>query len=146
MRLYALIGRIVYPILLPLMRIVLKRTERAYVLIEYRGEHMFVKNWLARNTWRLPGGGVKQSEDPKKAAIREVYEEVGVVVEESELSLVGRVMVASDKLGYPMYVYKAVLDDRPQLKINKWEVIDFVWAKTIPEPAFDEVKELLDAR
>ena len=41
---------------------------------------LLVSHWYAPWAWTLPGGGVDKKEDPEHAAVREVKEETGFVV------------------------------------------------------------------
>lgn len=42
------------------------------------------------DAWHIPGGGVEEGETLKQAAVREVEQEVGMVLPETMLSLVGK--------------------------------------------------------
>lgn len=45
---------------------------------------------IDRSSWEVPGGGIDQGETPESAAVRELSEEVGLVVTEEQLVLLGR--------------------------------------------------------
>lgn len=53
----------------------------AKCLIEYNGKFLMICNTYGRKHWTFPGGGIKRSETPKKAAQREALEEVGIALE-----------------------------------------------------------------
>jgi 8-oxo-dGTP diphosphatase len=44
----------------------------------YQGEWIFVRH-RQRQTWELPAGHIEPGEGPDRAAVRELYEEAGVV-------------------------------------------------------------------
>ena len=43
------------------------------------------------NMWNFWGGGVDEGETPKEGAVRELFEESGIVVKKKELVLLGRI-------------------------------------------------------
>lgn len=53
------------------------------ILIENNGRFLMIRNNYGRRQWTLPGGGVNKNELPKRAAQREVREEVGVEISDS---------------------------------------------------------------
>ena len=55
-------------------------SELTYVVMgaSYRGEWIFVRH-RERMTWELPAGHIEAGEGPDRAAVRELYEEAGVV-------------------------------------------------------------------
>ena len=56
----------------------------AYCVI-VRDGHLLLSHWTEGRRWTLPGGGIEFGENPADAAIREVFEETGYVVELGEL-------------------------------------------------------------
>src|SRR5690554_3289553 len=57
------------------------------VLVRNRyGEILLVKPVYA-STWQIPGGGVERFEHPRDAGVREVREETGIDIAETELVL-----------------------------------------------------------
>lgn len=64
-----------------------KRASSANVIIENsRGELLVVKaNY--KDYWSLPGGWIDEGESPLQAALREVSEEIGVVLHREDLEL-----------------------------------------------------------
>ncbi len=68
-----------YCILRPAIRLLAPRTVRARVVIyDFNGRVLLIRNRFGSRRWTLPGGGIKRSESPKQAAIREVREELGL--------------------------------------------------------------------
>ena len=61
--------------------------ELTYVVMgaRYRGEWIFVRH-RERQSWELPAGHIEAGEEPDQAAVRELYEEAGVV--NSRLSII----------------------------------------------------------
>ena len=62
-------------------------SELTYVVMgaRYQGEWIFVRH-RERQSWELPAGHIEPGEGPDRAAVRELYEEAGVV--NSSLSIV----------------------------------------------------------
>jgi 8-oxo-dGTP pyrophosphatase MutT (NUDIX family) len=56
-------------------------TSGAKVVLVSGDEILLIKTTYGYN-YSLPGGGVKRGESPREAAIREVYEEVGILLAE----------------------------------------------------------------
>lgn len=57
------------------------KTRGVKTILINSNEVLLVKNTYGYK-WVLPGGGVKRNEEPRDAAKREVFEEVGIKVEE----------------------------------------------------------------
>jgi 8-oxo-dGTP diphosphatase len=58
------------------------KTAGAFAFITNpEGKILLVKQNYARRHWALPGGGVESKEDPRDAAVREVFEETGLKVQ-----------------------------------------------------------------
>lgn len=54
-------------------------------IINKSNDVLLVKHSFGADGWMLPGGGVKLTETPIKAAIREVQEELGITIENNNL-------------------------------------------------------------
>ena len=147
--LYVKIGIILYVIGLPLWRAILKGSDRCYVALIYDKKVILVKNWMARDTWRLPGGGVKGNETYEQAVVREVKEELRIVLNPSKLVLLGEGNMTVDRLGYHYTNYYYLMDIFPKVLPDNFEIIDFGTYSSIPdssqpglEAVFDELTRL----
>jgi len=75
----------------------------------------------AGGLWEFSGGGVLAGETTKQAAIREISEELGVIIDESELELLE---VFKNK-NYFMYIFVVRKDiDLKELTLQPDEVVD----------------------
>lgn len=84
-----------------------------YVIMgaRYRGKWIFVKH-RERQTWEMPAGHIEEGEDPDRAAVRELYEEAGVV--KSTLRIVSDYSVKEEnKLGYGRLYFAEVKELEP---------------------------------
>ena len=73
----------------------------------------------------LPGGTVDSGETPKMAAIREVAEEAGVVLDESKVMLRAKDTTTSTH-NTEYYVYETRLDYAPEVVLS-WEHESYEW-------------------
>lgn len=72
----------------------------AYAVIT-DGDRILLAHWNSptRPAWTMPGGGIDPGEDPKDAAVREVFEETGFHVElDGILGTDSQVIAAKDRL------------------------------------------------
>lgn len=115
-----------YVLLLPLIRFFIQRTRRAYVLILCEGEILLIKNWLARQDWGLPGGGVHKKEEPRDAAVREVKEETGLDLRVS-LELMAQGRWKADRLGHEYLIFLARLPSKETITSRQFEIIAAEW-------------------
>lgn len=61
------------------------RPASANILLENSRHELLIINQTYRNIWSVPGGVIDTGETPLEAAIREVKEEVGIIVKPEEL-------------------------------------------------------------
>jgi 8-oxo-dGTP diphosphatase len=93
-------------------------SKLTYVVMgaRYRGEWIFVRH-RERQSWEMPAGHIEPGEDPDRAAVRELYEEAGVVnstltvisdysVSDGEKSAFGRLYYADVKELEPLPEYE----------------------------------------
>jgi 8-oxo-dGTP diphosphatase len=124
---YNFFGRLAYKLVLPIMRFLIRRTERVYAVLEYDGQILLTKNWLGRQDWQLPGGGKRRGETPYQTAIREVEEEVGVHVVHEDIKHIKDGRWQTDGLNFKYTIISARLRTKPELALRRWEVIDALW-------------------
>lgn len=88
MTFYEIIGRIISPPVLFFLRLWtrFRGIIRVRVLLRNsHGEILLVKNWIGKDQWEMPGGGVNKDEDVHDAARRELQEETGISLEREDL-------------------------------------------------------------
>jgi 8-oxo-dGTP pyrophosphatase MutT (NUDIX family) len=122
-----------YILLLPLIRIVIRRTRRAYVLLVCEGEVLLVKNWLARDRFWLPGGGVHKNESMQDGAVRETYEEFGVKVDNSQLKSRAKGRMQDDNLGFEYEIFTCYIAKKPIMVVDKNEIVEYGWYSSVPK-------------
>lgn len=138
MKAYRHLGLVLYWLLRPLLRVVLRRSKRVYVALVYDGQICAVKNWMARDTWRLPGGGMKANETPAETAQREIEEELGLDLLQQRLKKLIEGEQTTDGLGFYYTVFAYQLQTRPTLRVNRYELTASGWINAVAKD-FDEI-------
>jgi 8-oxo-dGTP pyrophosphatase MutT (NUDIX family) len=123
--------RIAYPLAL------LARSTRTYthngagVAIWHEDSILLVKHSY-RHGLLLPGGGVKSTENPKLALVREMYEELGIRLIADDLVMVDKRKRMHGK-GLA-YLFEIRIDQKPIITIDHREIVfaDFVHISDVP--------------
>ena len=99
-------------------------SKLTYVVMgaRYRGEWIFVRH-RQRQTWELPAGHIEADEGPDRAAVRELYEEAGVV--NSSLTVVSDYQVTNGRKRAFGRLYYADVKEMEPLPDHEIEEIKF---------------------
>ncbi|MEI7838427.1 MAG: NUDIX hydrolase [bacterium] len=104
-------SKVVFWITWPAIFIVVRNTNRTRVIIKYKDQILLVQGWIGNKKWQLPGGGVKKNEPIKLAAIREVKEETGLQLKESQLQNLGESKIFESGFSYQAHYFLVDLKD-----------------------------------
>jgi 8-oxo-dGTP pyrophosphatase MutT (NUDIX family) len=101
---------------------------RARVLIVYNEQVLVVKSWLGSGSWTLPGGGIALGEPPLAAAVREVNEELGIILDPAILTDLGP-QRSRQAGGLPTkhHLFVVELSSLPKLVIADHEIMQHAW-------------------
>lgn len=127
-----------------------------YFVVRPKGGGVYVALWvdddvlMIKNSYRrayaFPCGGVKRHESCPEAAVRELREEVGVVVSAGDLRPVGKFETREDFLRDSSLVFEVELSERPALSVDCREVVraEFVpWKEARELPIVPVVEQYL---
>ena len=116
-------------------------SELTYVVIgaRYRGDWIFVRH-RDRQSWEIPAGHIEAGEEPDQAAVRELYEEAGVV--ESSMTIVSDYQVTDgDSRGFGRLYFAEVLKIEA---LGDYEIGESRFGRELPSPlTYPEVQTRL---
>lgn len=95
-----------------------KRVASASIILEDADGRVLIVKAHYKDYWTFPGGMLDSRESPKQAAIREVFEEVGIKLDESTVTFAWIASRISRQLMTYQFVFKAVLSEPDKLKIT----------------------------
>lgn len=124
---WELVGRTIYFITWPGIWLVVRLTPpRTRIAVEHRGELLVTKDWLGSGQWNLPGGGLHHNEDKVDGALRELFEETGVVINSNNMTYIKSISV---KNGMPttLHFFHTKVDEKPEIRLQKFEILDYRW-------------------
>ena len=143
-KLYIYLGRVLWPLQLPLMRFFIKRTRRVYLIIRDGDQILMTRNWLSDGCLALPGGGMARSESPEEALVRELAEEIGVKINPQEIKHVVSGVWRTHGLGFKYDIYST--KTKPSIgHVRRFEITDVRWVKIEDLNKDNVAKEVLDA-
>jgi 8-oxo-dGTP pyrophosphatase MutT (NUDIX family) len=126
-KIYAQIGFLLHKLSLPVIRLLIRRTNRAYLIIQKDDKVLLTNNWFGNNLWALPGGGIRSSETPEQALVREVEEELELKIDQKSLKLLDSGRWQTDQLNFKYLIYGTNQKIGPKFKQNKLELVDVGW-------------------
>jgi len=97
--------------------------------------------------WDVPGGRVEKGETPQEGAIRELFEETGILLENSsQIEQILVLYIRKPEIDYIYYLFRVQLNQIPSVYLSL-EHQDFIWASTqdLKElPLVDRSKDSLE--
>jgi len=116
--------------------------ERTRVLIVACGEALLIRPFMGPAIWLLPGGGLKHKETAEACAVREVKEEVGVDLMETELMPLGKRSFVLRGLPYKSINYAVEMSEKPNVHTRWYEVYSYSWVPLADIDSIDIAKEV----
>lgn len=112
------------------MRLYFKRQVRVRALVvNEKSEILLVRSWFSRQWWSLPGGGMKFGESPQVAAVREVFEETGVHIDERSCKKLGMFSSGDTRAPFSVSCHLVHIEKQPARITAKarLEMLDAAW-------------------
>ncbi|MDQ3064845.1 MAG: NUDIX domain-containing protein [bacterium] len=126
---WTLLGGLIFWLAWPFWWMYFKRSpNRTRVIItDNTGRVLLVKGWLGDSSWGLPGGGVKRGESIKASACREIKEETGIEINQSDLITVGDIKHSEHGLTYQAHFLKISLINAAEPTRSGIEIVSCDW-------------------
>ncbi|MFZ1743964.1 MAG: NUDIX domain-containing protein [Pontixanthobacter sp.] len=102
------------------------------IATDLQGQLLLMRHSYGPKVWALPGGGLKQGEDPAEAARREMREETGCGV--SSLALIGILEEEISGSSHTAYVFSARIDQMPVPDLREVVEARLFPTHSLPEP------------
>lgn len=120
-------------------------TEGAYVAVWFDNEVLVIRNSY-KKTLTLPCGGIKKEESIVAAAVRELFEETGIDVDEDQLKYNCMLTNNSEFKNDQIHVFDLITDSVPAVVLDGREVVSAEFLSiqaALAKPLFPPVREYL---
>lgn len=136
--------RLTYPFVRLYWELFKPKTFGVKVIIEHAGQWLLIKNSYGGDTWTFPGGGIDKGESPTDAAVREVKEEVGFVLDSGVMKELGSYVTTHEGKIDTVYVFHAA--GAGAIAVDGTEVITAEWFSrmNLPENLGIQAKKCLE--
>lgn len=97
---------------------------------EFEDKILFLKrspHKLQGDTWGIPGGKLDEGETPRMAVIREVFEEVGIRINEGDLEEIGEMYIRGPQMDYIFYRFRMRFLTLPIIDLSLDEHVEWAW-------------------
>ena len=98
------------------------KIEAVGCYLEVEGKVLFLMNATQDHEpgkWGVPGGKLEAGEAPVSGAMRELFEETSIRVDESAMERVGSVYIRKPGLDYVFHVFRARVDEGVQVRLSE---------------------------
>jgi 8-oxo-dGTP diphosphatase len=93
------------------------------VVAVWLSERILVVQQSYRSNLSWPGGGIRRGEDPRDTALRELAEEIGLVVMPDDLAFAREIIVDWDFRRDHVRIFELHLQAEPQLEVDCREIV-----------------------
>lgn len=122
------VGKVLFWLTWPGLFIYFRIGRRTRVFVICHQQVLVLKSWYGDGSYIFPGGGLHRREDPRQGVLRELYEETGLKLPESQLQfLFEKSVSAPQKLTYKCVAFGAVLDNMPSSVEPRGEIAEITW-------------------
>lgn len=136
---YGLIVKMVYKLTWPFTGLILHNSNRVRVYVVSEGKLLLQKTSYSSQNWSLPGGGIDRKEPPILAAKRELAEETGLIIDQSQFKEIGHARVPLDSRSWPVMnitYYEVKLPKIQKVRTPRpIEIINIGWFDLIKLPS-----------
>lgn len=94
--------------------------------------------------WGVPAGKIDPGENPNEALIREIREETGIELTNESLNFLNKVFVRYPDYDFVYYMYKASLNELPEVQINIEEHQGYEWRTPKESLELELVKDMAE--
>ena len=119
--------------------------QGSYCLIYVGDQVLIIKNSY-KSDWTIPCGRIDRGESPLEAAIREVKEEVGLILQKEKVKFLKVILNTTEYKKDHIHLYEYRMEVIPEVIIDDREVVDFQWIKVSDVetmPLFFPIKKFL---
>jgi 8-oxo-dGTP pyrophosphatase MutT (NUDIX family) len=121
------IGRILFWIGWPVFFVYFRLSERTRILIIHGDDILVVKNWISHGQWSLPGGGLRRGEKACPGIVREVWEELGVLLSSEGLQYLGHEQYKKHGLSFDFHLFLMYVPQKFSFDKQLIELADVQW-------------------
>lgn len=104
--------------------------EASGCYLEHNDTLLFLKrseNCKSGNTWGIPGGKKEVGEDSLSCAVRELFEETGIVVDKDLVEEIGRLYIRYPHIDYIFNMFRTRVDEIPTINLRIEEHQEIKW-------------------
>ena len=113
------------------------------VLLECEGQFLLVRHNYGHRLWTIPGGGVKNNELPELAALREVYEELGVILD--TVTRIGQYKSDYEYKKVTIDCFKSTINKKTKITIDNFEIAEYGWfqSNSLPQDKASSITKII---
>lgn len=89
---------------------------------EHEGRFLLLKRHRSRpsgETWGVPGGKLEADENPLEGIIREVHEEIGLILQPDKLFFVKTAYIQYGEIQYVFHMFRTQFEEKPAIVLNE---------------------------
>ena len=127
-------------------RLIVKPSTHGALVAVWHQEQVLLVAASYRRELSLPGGWINRGETPRRAAQRELAEELGLQVEEGQLGEPWTLRERSARGVNTVTIFSVELAERPTLQVDGLEILDYMWltrAETMERPITGHLRAYL---